>query len=132
MTMQTERTMSYGPEPPRAPPPALPATARPVEGVRAAAPGPEAVAGNDKPVKQDPRELKEAVAGAVRQMNDYIQTVNRDLSFSVDELSGKTVIKVIDAETKEVIRQIPPEEILALARHFAASGEGPVLIETKT
>ena len=34
------------------------------------------------------------------------------ISFLVDEDTGKTVVRVIDAETEEVIRQIPPEEFL--------------------
>jgi len=37
---------------------------------------------------------------------------NFRLQFSVDEATGKTVIRVINAETQQVIRTIPPEEIL--------------------
>jgi flagellar protein FlaG len=36
--------------------------------------------------------------------------------FWTDRETGKTVISVLDSETREVIRQIPPEEILAIAR----------------
>lgn len=46
------------------------------------------------------------------------QIIRRDLNFSVDEASGKTVVKIIDAESKEMVRQIPPEELLALARRL--------------
>jgi flagellar protein FlaG len=52
---------------------------------------------------------------AVRKLNDYVQNVQRNLSFSVDKDSGQTVIKVYDVQTKEVIRQIPPDETLRLA-----------------
>lgn len=38
------------------------------------------------------------------------------LSFSLDEEAGRLVIKITDAETGEVIRQIPPEEAVAIAR----------------
>ena len=55
------------------------------------------------------------IADAVSKLNDYVQNVQRNLSFSVDKDSGETVIKVYDAQTKEVIRQIPPDETLKLA-----------------
>lgn len=71
----------------------------------------------------------EALQGAVKRLSDYLQRVRRELQFSVDEASGRTVIRVIDASTEEVIRQIPPEEVLALARYLDA-GE-PRLVETK-
>ena len=65
----------------------------------------------------------------VAQLNDYMQNMNRNLQFSVDDTSGDTVIKVIDSETEEVVRQIPSEEILE-ARHAAEKYRG-ILLETK-
>ena len=53
---------------------------------------------------------------AVKALNDHVQQYRRELHFSVDENSGRTVIKVLDMETKEIIRQIPPEEALNFAR----------------
>ena len=38
--------------------------------------------------------------------------------FRIDDNSGRTVITVIDQETDEIIRQIPPEEVLHLVNHF--------------
>ncbi len=52
---------------------------------------------------------------AISQLNDYAQNLKRELHFSVDEASGRTVIKVTDPETEEIIRQIPPEEVLRIA-----------------
>ena len=43
------------------------------------------------------------------------QVRQRALEFSIDEGSGRTVIKVIDKETEAVIRQIPSEEVLELS-----------------
>ncbi len=45
-----------------------------------------------------------------------LNSQGRTLNFSVDEESGKPVVKVIDFETKEVIRQIPSEEVLTMAK----------------
>jgi flagellar protein FlaG len=53
---------------------------------------------------------------AVVDLNDYVQRVGRDLHFSLDKESGKIIIKVLNSETKELIRQIPPEEVLQLAQ----------------
>jgi flagellar protein FlaG len=46
----------------------------------------------------------------------------RSLRFQVDELSGRTVITVLDAETQEVVRQIPSPELLAVMRHLERIG----------
>lgn len=62
------------------------------------------------------------VEQAVNQMNQFVQTLNRDLQFSVDEDSGRTVVKVLDTETKEVIRQIPSEELLRMANYLTDGG----------
>ena len=43
------------------------------------------------------------------------QYQNKHLSFFIDEESGKQGVKIIDMKTKEVIKQIPPEEMLELA-----------------
>ncbi|MCB2427794.1 flagellar protein FlaG [Methylophaga pinxianii] len=55
-----------------------------------------------------------AIEERVVELNSYMQNLNRSLQFSVDEQSGDTVIKVIDSETDELIRQIPAEELLVL------------------
>ncbi len=70
------------------------------------------------PVKNDKKASAELNA-AVQQMNTYVQNIQRDLQFSVDEESGRNVVKVIDSKSKEVIRQIPSEEVLVLARQWA-------------
>lgn len=62
--------------------------------------------------KARPEELDQAV----KAVNDFVQPFNNALNFSVDQESQTTVVKVIDQNTKEVIRQIPSEEMLALAK----------------
>ena len=57
----------------------------------------------------------------VRDLNEHMQAVQRELHFSVDQDSGHTVIKVMDLATQQVIRQIPNEEALKAARSL---GEG--------
>ena len=58
---------------------------------------------------------REDVESAVKKANQVVQASVRDLEFTVDDSSGKTVVKVVDRATKEVIRQIPSDEMLAIA-----------------
>lgn len=62
--------------------------------------------------KEQQQERTDALRDKVAELNDYMQNLNRSLQFSVDEESGDTVIKVVDAETEELVRQIPSEAIL--------------------
>jgi flagellar protein FlaG len=55
------------------------------------------------------------VESAVSKISDFVQNFQRDLQFSIDEDSGRTIIEVVDSETKQVIRQIPSEETLRMA-----------------
>lgn len=55
---------------------------------------------------------------AVAKLNEILKDRERDLEFSVDDDTGRTILKVIHAESGEVIRQIPPEELLHIARVF--------------
>ena len=74
-----------------------------------AAEQPREAAGELPPV--DPKLLDKAV----KDLNKGVQNLQRSLQFSVDESSGRTVIKVVDKDTKEVIRQIPEQQVLELA-----------------
>lgn len=67
-------------------------------------------------------EEQEKVEQAVEDINDHFQSMGRDLSFAVDEDSGRTIITVVDSETQEIVRQIPPEEVLDLAMHLLDAG----------
>ena len=62
----------------------------------------------------------ENIHESVGQLNDAIQNVRRELHFTVDDGTGKTIIRVIDSNTQEVVRQIPAEEVLALLAHMRA------------
>ena len=64
---------------------------------------------------------QEAIEQAVRQMNSYTQNLQRALQFRVDKDSGQTVVRVLDAKTDQVIRQIPTEEVLFIANKMRAA-----------
>ncbi len=65
-----------------------------------------------------PQVDSDALQAALKDISQNIRTVQRSLEFTVDEISGRTVITVVDKETNEVIRQIPPKEVLALAQRL--------------
>jgi flagellar protein FlaG len=54
----------------------------------------------------------EQIENAVLKLNEFAQTNNRQLNFSVDEGSNRQVVKVTDSESGKIIRQIPSEEVL--------------------
>ncbi len=57
-------------------------------------------------------EVKEAVS----KLNEYVQKTQRDLDFQLDEDSGKTVIRVYDRHSEQLVRQIPDEAALEMAK----------------
>jgi flagellar protein FlaG len=60
-------------------------------------------------------ELKE-VTQAVSDINKAMQFMSRQLEFSVDTDSERTIVKVIDQQTREVIRQMPTKEALEIGK----------------
>ena len=81
----------------------------------------DAASGKDLPTDVGAERKKvdlEQVNQAVSDLNDYVQTVGRELQFSVDADSGRTIIKVLDSQTQDLIRQIPADEAIALAEHL--------------
>ncbi len=72
--------------------------------------------------RADNRSVQEVGLGeiesAVDEISDFVQARNRDLNFSIDEKSDRSVVKVTDSESGEIIRQIPSEEVLALSERL--------------
>lgn len=88
------------------------------------------------PLEQNQRTAPAASAGAIRpvpavksqapnraEMEEAVKTLNKftemtaqDVRFSIDEESGKTIVKVVDVATQTVLRQIPNVEALSISR----------------
>ncbi|MEW5943429.1 MAG: flagellar protein FlaG [Pseudomonadota bacterium] len=69
-----------------------------------------------EPVRQAAAVDAQTLRESVRQVNEFIRPMQSNLQFTVDADVQKTVVKVVDSETREVIRQIPSDEMLAIAR----------------
>lgn len=69
--------------------------------------------------KQNQSKVSEAqVVETADRLNQVSQSIERDLKFTIDEMSGDTIITVLDKKTNEVIRQIPSEEVLAIRENI--------------
>jgi len=67
-----------------------------------------------------PRAESEAAAArsVAERIRRYLRETGRDLDFDVDADTNRMVVTVRAKETGEVIRQIPSEELLRIARHL--------------
>jgi len=57
----------------------------------------------------------DVVRNAAKELNEFTEKIQTNLSFSIDEGSGQSVITVTDTQSGDVIRQIPAKEALAVA-----------------
>jgi flagellar protein FlaG len=65
---------------------------------------------------KDEQSEAEVLAEVVEQLSEVVTLMNKGLAFSVDEDSGSAIVKVMDIDTGDIIRQIPSEEALELAQ----------------
>jgi len=67
-------------------------------------------------VQKESAPTEEVIAKAAAQIQNFVQQMGRNLSFTIDETTGYNVVRVINPETNEVIRQLPSEELLKIAK----------------
>jgi flagellar protein FlaG len=70
-----------------------------------------------KPAAIDEGDLKQAVD----KVREVFQSVEPRLQFEIDPDLDRVIVKIMNGESGEVIRQIPPQEVLNLAKSFRAS-----------
>lgn len=61
---------------------------------------------------------REVVAKAAEQIQSFVQSMGRNLSFSVDSTTGYHIVRVTNPQTGEVVRQLPTEELIRIAQSF--------------
>ncbi|MGB5624759.1 MAG: flagellar protein FlaG [Woeseiaceae bacterium] len=66
-----------------------------------------------------PAREKPDLEALAAKLNVASQSIGRDLRFKVDMNNGRSVIQVLDRDTGEIIREIPPEKA-----QFGVSGSG--------
>lgn len=67
-------------------------------------------------VHQEKKVSAEETEKAVNEMNNFMTSMQRNLSFSFDDDLGRDIVSVKDIESDEVIRQIPSEELVVLIK----------------
>ena len=73
-------------------------------------------------VKESSQELKDAAETAMKDIQHFISSQARSVRISKDETSGHMIVQLVDPGTGEVIRTLPSEELLRLARSFEMLG----------
>ena len=66
----------------------------------------------------DPKEMANQVEDAVKKINSTIKMLNQGigLEFGMDEDTNIRLVKLIDTQSKEVLRQFPSEEVIHIAK----------------
>jgi len=67
-------------------------------------------------VEETTRPTREAVEQAANRIEKFVKSVGRSMDFSVDNSTGRSILRVVDPQSGEVIRQLPPEETLRVAK----------------
>lgn len=80
-------------------------------------------------IEKTSRPTKEAIAKAAEDIQNFVNDMGRNLNFSIDETTGYNVVRVVNPETNELIRQLPSEELLKIARNMKELGN--VLVNQK-
>jgi flagellar protein FlaG len=69
-------------------------------------------------VNEAAQPTREVVAKAAAQIQEFVHSMGRNLNFSIDETSGYHVVRVVNPDTGELVRQLPSEELLKISRDF--------------
>ena len=88
----------------------------------------EPVAKQEAPTKTEEQAIavKEKTEEAIANVEKFIQDNQRSLNFEMAEEDNRVIVTVLDAETNEIIRQIPPEDMVKISDEIK-SGQAPSL-----
>ena len=75
-------------------------------------------ASEDNADKQSGSPERTTLDNAVSNVDSFLKAQNRELTFSIDEETDRSIVTVADAESGDIIRQIPSEEVLRLAERI--------------
>jgi len=73
-------------------------------------------------VRESSQEVRDAAETAMKDIQHFISSQARSVRISKDETSGHMIVQLVDPGTGEVIRTLPSEELLRLARSFEMLG----------
>ena len=79
-----------------------------------------------KPAELDLQFDHDVVERAAATVASFIESVSTSVRVAFDEQIDSPILTVVDAETSEVIRQIPSEDLVAIARFLETHDVDPV------
>jgi flagellar protein FlaG len=91
---------------------------------------PELARVNTPQVEFSPEDLRRIMEGAAALITDFLAASGRRVSAGVDQVSGAIVVRVMNPESGELIRQIPSDEILGVLRYFNQTAKGVLVSQT--
>ncbi|GAB4115201.1 MAG: hypothetical protein Fur0026_00700 [Sideroxydans sp.] len=98
---------------------------------RIAIPDPALATPADLSKATTPKVTEQATApklqGLVDNINHSLKQANKNLEFTIDTDTKKSIVKLVDTETGEVIRQFPSEETLAISKAIEHMQQGMLL-----
>jgi flagellar protein FlaG len=68
------------------------------------------------PQTPPPPLTNDGIKQVAQQIDDFLKASSSNLQVSVDSESEELIVRVVDTETQEVIRQIPSKEMLAMSQ----------------
>jgi flagellar protein FlaG len=75
-------------------------------------------------INQTTEHLKATIEQAANDLQNYVRSSGRNLNISVDPNSGYHIVRVMNADTGEMIRQMPSPEFLKLAESLPQTNTG--------
>jgi flagellar protein FlaG len=85
------------------------------ESTKLSAPTTEALKAS-APNTSEQQSEKPSIKEAVQRLSEFVASTRSEINFEIDEASGVQVVKVLDSESGDIIRQFPSEEAIQLAQ----------------
>lgn len=73
-------------------------------------------------VQEAARPTREAVEVAAQQIQHFVSSMQRQVHVSKDDVTGYISVQIVNPDTGEVIRTLPSDELLRIARSFEQLG----------
>lgn len=73
-------------------------------------------------VQKFSQELRDTMAAAAKDIERFVSSMERSVRLTKDESTGYIIVQLVDPQTGAVIRSLPPDELLRIARSFEVLG----------
>jgi flagellar protein FlaG len=92
---------------------------------------PAAPAAHDAAAAAEAGRASDSLKRAAERASQALEQTNRELSFVFDDKLGRMLVKIVDKRTRQVVEQVPSEDMLALARAMSDSRKSGLLVKSR-